>query len=78
MKVFSMRQPGALLPLAMLFATLAIALGHAAMLGFIHEAEEGTTARISSATHGCTDAGHGVPRNLMAATNFTPDTRRDL
>jgi len=41
-----MRQPSALFPLAMSFAALAMVLGHAAMFGVVHEADEGTAAHI--------------------------------
>lgn len=38
------RQPSAWLPLAMSLAALALVLGHAAMFGVIHEADEGAAA----------------------------------
>ena len=41
-----LKQPSALLPLAMSFAALAMVLGHAAMFGIVHEADEGTAAHI--------------------------------
>jgi hypothetical protein len=41
-----MEQPGALFALAMPSAALAIVLGHAAMFGVVHEADEGTAARL--------------------------------
>lgn len=39
-------QPSALLPLIMSFVALAIVVGHAAMFGIVHEADEGTPAHI--------------------------------
>jgi hypothetical protein len=41
-----MRQLGALLPLAMSLAALALVLGHVAVAGAGHEADEGTAARL--------------------------------
>jgi hypothetical protein len=41
-----MKQPSTLFPMAMSFAALAIVLGHAAMFGVVHEADEGTAAHI--------------------------------
>jgi hypothetical protein len=41
-----MRQPSALIPLAMSFAALALVLGHAARYGVVHEADEGAAAHI--------------------------------
>ena len=46
MNVSMMKQPSALLPLAMSFAALAMVLGDAAMFGIVHEADEGTAAHI--------------------------------
>ena len=46
MNISIMRQPSALFPLAMSFAALAMVLGHAAMFGVVHEADEGTAAHI--------------------------------
>ena len=40
------KQPSALLPLIMSFVALAMVLGHAAMFGVVHEADEGTPAHI--------------------------------
>ena len=40
------RQPSAFLPVAMSFAALATVLGHVAMFGLVHEADEGTAAHI--------------------------------
>jgi len=41
-----MKQPSALLPVIMSFVALAIVLGHVAMFGVVHEADEGTPAHI--------------------------------
>ncbi len=41
-----MKQPSAIAPLVMSFAALALVLGHAAMFGVVHEADEGTAAHI--------------------------------
>ena len=46
MNVPSMKQPSAFLPLAMSLAALAMVLGHAAIFGIVHEADEGTAAHI--------------------------------
>ena len=46
MNVPTLKQPSALLPLAMSLAALAMVLGHAAIFGVIHEADEGTAAHI--------------------------------
>ena len=46
MHVSPMKQPSALVPLAMSFAALALVLGHAAMFGVVHEADERTAAHI--------------------------------
>ena len=40
------KEPSALLPLIMSFVALAIVVGHAAMFGIVHEADEGTPAHI--------------------------------
>jgi hypothetical protein len=42
----SMKQPSAFLPLAMSLAALVMVLGHAAIFGVVHEADEGTPAHI--------------------------------
>ena len=42
----SMKQPTAFLPLAMSLAALAMVLGHAAIFGVVHEADEGAAAHI--------------------------------
>jgi hypothetical protein len=41
-----MRQPSAFLPLVMSLAALALVLGHAAIFGIVHEADEGTAAHV--------------------------------
>jgi len=41
-----MKQPSVFLPLAMSLAALAMVLGHAAIFGVVHEADEGTAAHI--------------------------------
>ena len=41
-----LKQPGALIPLAMSLAALALVLGHVAMFGVVHEADEGTPAHV--------------------------------
>jgi hypothetical protein len=41
-----LRHPSAYLPLAMSLAALALVLGHAAVYGVIHEADEGTAAHV--------------------------------
>ncbi len=46
MNVPSIKQPSAFLPLAMSLAALAIVLGHAAIYGVVHEADEGAAAHI--------------------------------
>jgi hypothetical protein len=40
------KQPSALLPLAMSLAALTLVVGHAAIFGIVHEADEGTAAHI--------------------------------
>jgi hypothetical protein len=42
----SMKQPSAFLPVAMSLAALALVLGHAAIYGIVHEADEGTAAHL--------------------------------
>lgn len=46
MKVPLIRQPSAALALAMGLVALGIVLGHAAVFGVVHEADEGTPAHI--------------------------------
>jgi hypothetical protein len=41
-----MKQPAAYLPLAMSLVALAIVLGHVAIYGVVHEADEGTAAHL--------------------------------
>lgn len=40
------RRPSAFLPIAMSLAALALVLGHVAVFGAVHEADEGATAHI--------------------------------
>ena len=40
------KQPSALLPIAMSLVALALVLGHAVIFGIVHEADEGTAAHI--------------------------------
>jgi hypothetical protein len=46
MNVPPMKQPSALLPLAMSVAALALVLVHVAIFGVVHEADEGTAAHL--------------------------------
>jgi len=46
MNVRLMKQPSALIPVAMSLAALALVLGHLAMFGVAHEADEGTAAHL--------------------------------
>ena len=46
MNVPSLKQPSAFLPVAMSLTALALMLGHAAIFGIVHEADEGTAAHI--------------------------------
>ena len=41
-----MKQPSGLVPLIMSFVALALVLGHTAIFGVVHEADEGTPAHI--------------------------------
>ena len=41
-----MKRPSAFLPLAMSLAALALVLGHVALFGVVHEADEGTAAHL--------------------------------
>ncbi len=41
-----LKQPSALVPLAMSLAGLALVVGHALVYGVVHEADEGTAARV--------------------------------
>ncbi|MCW5853723.1 MAG: hypothetical protein KIT87_26890 [Anaerolineae bacterium] len=41
-----LRQPSAILPITMSLAALALVLGHVAMFGVTHEADEGTAAHL--------------------------------
>ncbi len=42
----TLRQPSAFLPVAMSLVALALVLGHVALFGVVHEADEGTAAHI--------------------------------
>src|SRR5205809_7380937 len=42
----TLRQPSAFLPIAMSLAALALVLGHIALFGITHEADEGAAAHI--------------------------------
>ena len=42
----TIRQPSAFLPVAMSLVALALVLGHVALFGVVHEADEGTAAHI--------------------------------
>jgi len=46
MKVSPLRQPSALLPLALSSVAIAMVLGHAAVFGIVREADEGTAAHV--------------------------------
>jgi hypothetical protein len=46
MNVSLMKQPSALIPIAMSVAALALVLGHVAIFGVVHEADEGTAAHL--------------------------------
>ncbi len=46
MNVQPIKQPSAILPLAMSFAALTMVMVHAAIFGVVHEADEGTPAHI--------------------------------
>ena len=46
MNVSLFRRPDAVLPILMSLAALALVLGHAALYGVVHEADEGTPAHI--------------------------------
>ena len=46
MKVSLMKQPSALLPLGMSLVALLMVLAHAAIVGVVHEADEGTAAHV--------------------------------
>ena len=41
-----LKQPGAWIPLALSLAALTLVLGHAAIFGIVHEADEGAAAHI--------------------------------
>jgi hypothetical protein len=42
----TIRQPSAFLPIAMSLVALALVLGHVALFGIVHEADEGTAAHL--------------------------------
>src|SRR5947209_11480978 len=42
----TIRQPSAFLPVALSLVALALVLGHVALFGVVHEADEGTAAHI--------------------------------
>ncbi len=46
MNVSLFKQPSAFLPMAMSLSALALVLGHIAIFGVVHEADEGTTAHL--------------------------------
>ena len=46
MNVLPIRTPSALIPIAMSLAALALVVGHAAICGVVHEADEGAAAHI--------------------------------
>ena len=46
MNVSLMKQPSAFLPMAMSLVALGLVLGHVAIFGVVHEADEGTAAHL--------------------------------
>jgi len=46
MNFSTLKRPSALIPLAMSFAALSLVLGHVAIFGVTHEADEGTAAHL--------------------------------
>lgn len=46
MRLSLLKQPSALLPIAMSLAALGLVLGHAALFGIVHKADEGAAAHI--------------------------------
>jgi len=46
MNLPSTKQPSAFLPMAMSLTALGLVLGHAAIFGIVHEADEGTAAHV--------------------------------
>ena len=46
MSILFIKKPSALIPIAMSLAAIALVLGHAAIFGVVHEADEGTPAHI--------------------------------
>ena len=65
------RQPSALVPLAMSLTALAVVLGHVAMYGVVHEADEGAAAHIWQLLM----AGH-VPIAAFFAIKWLPRATR--
>ena len=46
MSILPIKQPSAVLPIAMSVAALVLVLGHLAIFGIVHEADEGTAAHL--------------------------------
>ena len=72
MNVSPMRQASALLPMAMSLAGLVLVLGHAAIFGVVHEADEGTAAHVFQllmAAQGGTAPDPPVRSGLAAVSN---------
>ena len=46
MSISPIKQPSALLPIAMSVAALALVLSHVALFGVVHETDEGTSAHL--------------------------------
>ena len=46
MKFSLMKQPSGFIPMAMSLAALALVVGHIALFGVVHEADEGTAAHL--------------------------------
>jgi hypothetical protein len=46
MSLSTLKRPSALIPLLMSFAALGVVLGHVAVFGVAHEADEGTAAHL--------------------------------
>lgn len=67
MNVSLFSRPGAVLPILMSLAALALVLGHAALYGIVHEADEGTPAHIFQLLMGLQ-----VPIVAFFAMNWLP------
>jgi hypothetical protein len=67
MNVSLLKQPSAWLPMAMSLTALALVLGHAAIYGVVHEADEGAPAHIWQLLM----AGH-IPLILFFAIKWLP------